>query len=256
MQRTALGAADVPDVNNNAHSASTSGSDDADLVRRSVRACGPGCFECPVERLARNERIVAVGEAVGDEDATSQLYLRYGRFELGPVSRFGDHELHVGMVDVPGQVLAVSGVVQPDDGGRRQPRATQREHVVGRVVEEHTDMTGTVRIEAGAEQRGKALCFGQELGVAPHSVPEAKRGPISVLLLGTVPAQQGGCVRSGKRNFGQRWGEGGWCFAGHRRSIPSDRLGLSGRQPRGGRRPNMATRKRDTDRQSDLVHRW
>ena len=49
------------------------------------------------------------------------------------------------------------GVVQPDDGRPDQPGAAQREDVVGRVVEEDTDMTGAVRIEAGAEQRGKAL---------------------------------------------------------------------------------------------------
>ena len=233
VQRTALGAADVPEVNSKAHRTSTSGSADATSFD------APALLAVQAASSARPSDSPATGgsspSAKRSETRTPPVssHLLHGRTELGLVSRFGDHELHVGMVDVAGEVLAVSGVVQPHDGGPDQPRATQREDVVGRVVEEDTDMRGAVGMEAGAEQCGKALGFGEELGMAPHAVAEVKRGPIGVALVGAVPAQQGGRVRSRKRHLGQRWGEGGRRFAGHGRSISSDRFVLSGGRPIG-----------------------
>ena len=59
--------------------------------------------------------------------------------------------------DVVAEVLAPTRVVQPRHGGTGQARTAERKDVVGRVVEQKTDVWGTARIEPGAEQRGKAL---------------------------------------------------------------------------------------------------
>ena len=85
MQRTAFGAADVPEVNNNAHRASTSQLAPlrpGGLPRRarSVRAAssaGPSV-------VPTGGRIVAVGEAIGDEHAAGQVDSLERRSELVP----------------------------------------------------------------------------------------------------------------------------------------------------------------------------
>ena len=75
MQRTALGAADVPEVNSSAHRTSTSRFAGATSCGAPALLRGPGCVERSAERLARGGRIVAVGEALGDEDAAGQIDL-------------------------------------------------------------------------------------------------------------------------------------------------------------------------------------
>ena len=219
-----------------------------DLVRRSGTAGGPGCFERSVERLPRDGRIVAVGKAVGDEDANGQVHLLDGRTELGLVSRFGDHELHVGMVDVAGEVLPVSGVVQPHDGGPDQPRATQREDVVGRVVEEDTDMRGAVGTEAGAKQCGKALCFGEELG---SGSTRGRRNEARVDRSSARRCRSGAAGRLHSEQEAPPRPAAGRRWAALRRAWPQHierpfrPLGQTAhRLPL---RPSMATRKRDPD---------
>ena len=47
---------------------------------------------------------------------------------------------HVRVLDVAQEVLIAPGVVEADDRRTRQRGATEREQVVGRVVEEHADV--------------------------------------------------------------------------------------------------------------------
>ena len=69
VQRTALGAADVPEVNSNAHRASTSGSADAALASRSATQRGQAASSARSSDSPGDGRVVAVGEAIRDEDA-------------------------------------------------------------------------------------------------------------------------------------------------------------------------------------------
>ena len=182
MQRTALGAAEVPEVNSNAHRASTSGSAEPSSfapsragARPPPRALARATLQRPADRRSsakRSETRTPPGRSTTSD----------GRIELRLVPWFGDHELHVGMHDVASEMLPMPGVVQPGDGSTGQTGAAQREDIVGRVVEQDTDMRRAVRIEAGPEERGKALRLGQELGVGPDPVAEAKRRPIGVAL--------------------------------------------------------------------------
>ncbi len=70
-------------------------------------------------------------------------------------------KLHVRVDDVTGEVLSHSGVVQAGHGRAGQTGSAQRKDVVGRVVEQETDVRGTVRIEAGPEEGSEALRLGQ-----------------------------------------------------------------------------------------------
>ena len=140
--------------------------------------------------------------------------------ELCLVPRLGDHELHVCMDDVPGEMLPHPCVVQPDHRRTGQAGAAQREDVVGGVVEQKTDMRGAIRIEAGPKEGGEAFSLGQELGVGPDPIAETQCESVGGAGIYPIPAQQRRGVRCRERHFGQRRSEGRMRFSGHPRSIP------------------------------------
>ena len=116
-------------------------------ARCDAPACGlprSGAYRAVVERsdkhLPRGGGIVAVGEAIRDEDAPGKIEALERRVELLLVAWFGDHELQVRVRDVACEMLAVPGVVQPGDGDACQPGTAQRKDIVGRVVEEDADV--------------------------------------------------------------------------------------------------------------------
>ena len=207
VQRTAFGAADVPDVKSSAQRASTSGSAGAGSALTSRVVVGPGCLQCLLERLTRGRRLVPVGETVRDEDPSRECHSLGARSQLLLVTRLGDDELDVGVRDVVAEMLAPTGVVQPCHGGTGQARTAERKDVVGRVVQQETDMGGTARVEPGAVQRGKALRFGQKLPVCPLAVAEAQGGTVGIPGIRAVATQERRCVRSRERHLGQRWSE-------------------------------------------------
>ena len=183
VQRTAFGAADVPDVNSSAHRTS----------RLTVHAAGRRPWSGVVVRPRRSRgrrptthpstgRIVAVGEALGDEDAARAGPTPRRPLEQRLVAGLGDQELHVGVRDVASQVFAAPSVVQPHQRRPHQSRAAQREHVVRGVVEEHGDMGRAIGVEPGAVQRGEPLGFDEKLFVSPHLVAETKRRAILAAL--------------------------------------------------------------------------
>ena len=184
---------------------------------------GPGRSECLFERLTRGRRLVRVGESVRDEDPTRECHSLGARSQLLFVTRLGDDELDVGVRDVPAEMLAPTGVVQPCDGGADQARTAERKDVVRCVVQQEADMGRTARVEPGAVQRGKALRFGQQLPVGPLAVSEAQGRPVGIPGIGPVAAQERGCVRSRERHLGQRWSEPGerrgGCHVGPGRSF-------------------------------------
>ncbi len=227
MQRTAFGAADVPEVKSNAHRASTAGSGDAPARGLPLQRRVPRLVERSDKHLPRGGRIVAVREAIRDEDAPGKIEALDRRIELLLVAWFRDHELHVRMRDVACEMLPVPGVVQPCDGDACQPGTAQRKDIVGRVVEEDADVGGTAGLEARGKQPRIPHRFVEQLGVGPDEVPEAKGRTIGVALVGAVAPQQGRGVRSRQRHLGQRWGEGGGSCAGHGGSIPSGRSASS-----------------------------
>ena len=145
-QITAFGESDVPDVKINAQIESTSGSRpgsaapvwDANASSSgspSVAGGSPGATNLV------DERIGGSCPAIGREE----------RF----VARLGDHEPAMRVHDVAQQVLAATGVVEPDDGGADQGGASEREEIVGRVVEEHRDVAGAGPGRSSSNSRGE-----------------------------------------------------------------------------------------------------
>ena len=64
--------------------------------------------------------------------------------EQRQMTRFGDDGAAVGVTDVGSQFLAPAGRVDADDGGTRERGTTEKEHVLGHVVEQHADVEGPV----------------------------------------------------------------------------------------------------------------
>ena len=124
MQITAFGADDVPDVKMSAHREPTSGSRPASSVERGV------------ERVVRSRRV---------ERARRQPRLdrRQQRRDAGPRSRSS-----------PTWVCSMSRRrcssrrvwFKPDDDRAGQRRAAESEQVLGRVVEQHTDVQARRRV--------------------------------------------------------------------------------------------------------------
>ena len=166
----------------------------------------PRGLERPFERVAQGRRVVAVGEPVGDEDATGQVDAGERRVEQGLVAWFGDDELEVRVRDVAAQMLADPGVVEPGHHRARQDRATQREDVVGCVVQQDAEVRWPAGVEPGAVEGSKARRLVEELPVGPDAVAEAERGK-AAMFLGVVPQERCG-VGGRERHLGQRRREG------------------------------------------------
>ena len=198
VQRTALGASDVPDVNSRTHSASTSVVESVSLgcvCGRSPTASSASSREAP-----RGRRVVAVGEPAGDEHAARQFEALERRVELGCVAGLGEHQLQVRVHDVAGEMHAVARVVEPGDDRPAQGGTTECEDVIRRVVEQETDVRRPSRFQLGAEQRGEALRLGEELTVGPDPLAETKGRTVAVL--GDVAPEQSGHVGCGERHLG------------------------------------------------------
>ena len=208
MQRTALGAADVPDVNNNAHSASTSGSADAASFGDPSGRAAQAVLERPVERLARNERIVAVGEAVGDEDATRQLESAMAASSWawcrGSVitnctsvwamsrARCSPHRVWFN----PATAHA----------GQPAPHSAKRSRACCRAAHRHA-ADGPDRGGHGTVRRSALLRPGARRGSRLRS---PKRSAGRSAYCASVPFRRSreAAFGAGSGNFGQRWGEG------------------------------------------------
>ena len=69
------------------------------------------------------------------------------------MSRLGHEQLHVGIRDVAGEVLAAPGVVEPDDACADETCAADRDHVVG-VLSRSTPTWGGLSVpQPGPEHR-------------------------------------------------------------------------------------------------------
>ncbi len=167
----------------------------------------PGSLQCLLEGLTPGGRLVPVGETVRDEDPARECHSLGARSQLLLVARLGDDELDVGVRDVPAEMRAAPGVVQPRHGGTGQARTAEGEDVVGRVVQQEADVGRSAGVEPGAVQRGKALRLGQELPVCPLALGEAQGRTVGISGIRAVATQERRCVRSGKRHLGQRWSE-------------------------------------------------
>ena len=173
MHRTALGAAEVPEVNNSTHSVSTSGS------RPGSPVPGAHCSRADVERLAHG----AVAGRRRRRSARTRA-APPGRAEVADhrrqqvlVTGLGDEQLHVGVADVGEQVLVAPRVVEAHHHRPGQGRAGQAEHVLGGVVEQDRHVRRAGRVEALAEQRRVPARLGvaSRRGVQVRS-PKCKAG--------------------------------------------------------------------------------
>ena len=133
VQMTALGESDVPDVKIRPNSAigpgldaGIGGRDPGERVVEVAPEPGSG------RRRARG--VAGLGKPARHEHGRQ---LAHDRFEQRLVAGFGDDEPAVRVLDVAQEVLAAPRVVQADDRGAGQRGATEREEVVGGVVEQH-----------------------------------------------------------------------------------------------------------------------
>src|SRR5262249_60530691 len=78
----------------------------------------------------------------------------------------------MGVLDVAQEVLFAARVIEPDDRGAGERGASEREQVVGRVVEEHTDVQGAAGRRAREEHLGPAGRLVDVLTVGPRAVTE------------------------------------------------------------------------------------
>ena len=117
-------------------------------------------------------------------------------------------QLHVGVGDVPGQVLVAPGVVETDQGGPDEPGPTEGEDVLGRVVEEDGHMGRTLGIEAGREEGGVAAGLFQELPMGEDQIAEAQRRPVGDGGVGPVVPQEGGGIGCRQGCLTRRRGQG------------------------------------------------
>jgi hypothetical protein len=123
------------------------------------------------------------------------------------VAGLGHHEPDVRVRGVAQEVLFPAGVVQADDRRARQRRPTEREEVVGRVVEQEPDVERPVLGGSVEEQVGPAAGFRDVLLVRPDAVAELHRRPVADRGIGGVAAQQrGGVRRRHGRQTGRRRG--------------------------------------------------
>ena len=209
VQRTAFGAAEVPDVNSSAHR--TSGSQSTSPMRRPiVRRLGP---LSPAVASARpttrpsTGRIIGVGEPLRDEDAARQVQPVDSWFEQCLMARLGDQELDVGVRDVTSQVLVAPGVVQPDQHRPHEPGAAQREHIVRGVVEKHGDMGRPIAVEPGRKSAANRSASRRSSPCVQIWSPKRSAGRLAELVVEAVASQEGGDVPGGEGHLAQGWGE-------------------------------------------------
>ena len=81
----------------------------------------------------------------------------------------GDHQRHVGVGEVAGQVRTLTGVVDTHDGAAGQACAGQGEEVVGRVVEQHPHVRGRAGGQSLDEQVRPPAGLGHELAMGPDA---------------------------------------------------------------------------------------
>ncbi len=117
-----------------------------------------------------------------------------------------DDQLRVRVHHVAGEVLAVTRVVETGHGHSGETGTAERKNIVGRVVQQDTDMRRTPWVQTGAVQRGETLRLGQQLSMGPDPVTETQRRSIAAVL--RVAPEQRAHVRCGQGNLGKRRSKG------------------------------------------------
>ena len=108
------------------------------------------------------------------------------------------------VLEVAQQVLVTARVVQADDGRTRERRTTEREQVLGRVVEQHTDVASVGDAPAASTSRKR---FANRWHSATYSAcvhvrsPNLHRGAVAVGPGRSRCAQQRGRVGRGHRRL-------------------------------------------------------
>ena len=227
VQITALGASDVPDVKMRLHNVSGPGSIPASVgATRAERVVEVGAE-------LRTSRLRVVGVAVRCETSTSGRPFAIGSSSgrcRGSVTTRSQSVC----CDVAQEVLVAAGVVEPDHRRARERRTTEREEVVGRVVEQHPDVRASRRAGRSTleEQVREPMALGDVLGVRPHPVPEAQRRTIATLRVVGVRREQRRRVGRGHRRLTGRGTHGRGLlersspgpFEEHDRDLPVGRL--------------------------------
>ena len=190
VQITAFGASDVPDVKINAQIESRSGSRPGSVAP----ACGASAAVSGDPE--RGGHVVGIGEPVRGHDR--RQVVGDGRQQV-LVPRFGEHQPAVRVDRVTEQVFVAARVVEADDRAADERGASEREEVVGRVVEEHRDVAGRAGRKSLEEERGEPARLVEVLGMGPLPVAELDRDAVSELA--RVAPQQRGRVLGDERRL-------------------------------------------------------
>ena len=123
------------------------------------------------------------------------------RSEQCLVAGLGEHQPAMRVLGVAQQVLAATGVVQPDDRAADERGAAEREEVVGGVVEQHRDVRRCARGQPLEEQVGKPHRLVVVLAMRPDAVTEADRGTVPDVGIGRVRTQERRGIRRDERGL-------------------------------------------------------
>ena len=180
VQRTAFGAADVPEVKSSAHRTST-------LVRARDPPAGSRAAARSAPRRALGRAALPWPEGSSPSAKRSETRTPPGRskavdrrIELRLVPRLGDHELHVRMrrcrvPDAP-RAWCGSALPRPHLPGRRHT-GRRRSRECCRAGDRHA---GDGRDRGGPEAAPHSAPLRRELGVGPHPVTETQGRSVGV----------------------------------------------------------------------------
>lgn len=159
-QRTALGAAEVPDVKSRAHRTSGSYS-----VVRGCRRPSPKTSSPAVSSASSNGSPAEMGGSSGSE---KRCETRSPPGSSNPSAKGWSsccwrRSVMTSCTSVcdmsPRQVFPPPCVIQPHQCSSDKSGPAKREDIVRGVVEEHGDMRRPARVEPGPEERGEPLGF-------------------------------------------------------------------------------------------------
>jgi len=137
----------------------------------------------------------------------------------------GDQKLHIGVQDVASQVLPPAGVIETHHHRSHEPRATKREDIVRRVVQEHGDVGRSITVEPGTKKRSESFGLEKKISVSPDPVAKSKRRTIGRASGEGVAPQEVGDVPGGQGHLAE--GRGELDTFGHFRGLPPAPSGVA-----------------------------
>ena len=133
------------------------------------------CLRNLRQRVPLGAHVVQVARSVGDQDA-SWIDTEVELIDENHAAAVGHQQIAVGVSDIGRQLRAAPRRVHPDDRSTGQCSRSDPEHVLGGVLQEHTDVERPVRTAELQQEMTAPSALLDELLPAPHRVLEQKTG--------------------------------------------------------------------------------